>query len=154
MVSIDQAMENPLLKEKIGVHYPELRTSEIVVTDQLQHAIDVGGKYAETGLKWLGGIISGGVQKLGGYLEQKVEHTGQTNGSQTAQTKWTEFKEGTTKFFKVSSEYVSAVLDPVIVKGKEVVGHIGEKIDSSDNKGVKYLKGTILIRFRGWKYHS
>ena len=137
-------MENPLLRDKIQTHYPELRTDEIVVTDQLQHVIDVGGKYAESGLKWLGGLISGGVQKLGGYIGEKVEHTGQTNASQNAQTKWTELKEGTTKFFRVSSEYVSAVLDPVIVKGKEVVGQIGEKIDNSDSGSIKYLKGNIV----------
>ena len=68
LVNIDQAMENPLLRDKINTHYPGLRTDEIVVTDQLQHVIDVGGKYAESGLKWLGGLISGGVQKLGGYI--------------------------------------------------------------------------------------
>jgi len=60
--------------------------------------------------------------------------------SQTAESKWTEFKEGTEKLFKVSSEYISVVLDPVMAKGKEVVGNISEKIDSSDNEKVKYLK--------------
>lgn len=72
MVNIDQAMENPLLRDKIATHYPGLRTDEIVITDQLQHVIDVGGKYAETGLKWLGGLISGGVERIGGYIEKKV----------------------------------------------------------------------------------
>jgi hypothetical protein len=131
LVSVDQALENPLLKDKINTHYPDIRNDEIVITDQLQHAIDVGGKYAETGLKWLGGLISGGVQKLGGYINNNVEHTGQTQNSQTVQTKWTEIKEGTSNLFRVSSEYVSAVLNPVVTKGREVVGQIGEKIDNS-----------------------
>jgi len=51
--------------------------------------------------------------------------------SQTAETKWSELKNGTKKLFNVSSEYVSAVIDPVIAKGKEVATSIGDKIDNS-----------------------
>jgi hypothetical protein len=116
-----------------------------VVGDQIQHAINIGGKYAETGLRWLGSFISGGVDKLGSLLTNQVEHTGQTNMSQTAESKWTELKQGTEKLFRVSSEYISVVLDPVMAKGKEVVGSISEKIDNSDNEKVKYLKGTYQI---------
>jgi hypothetical protein len=43
-----------------------------VITDQIQHAIDVSGKYTETGLKWIGSFISGGVEKLGSLINNKV----------------------------------------------------------------------------------
>jgi hypothetical protein len=51
--------------------------------------------------------------------------------SQTVESKWSDLKNGTKKLFTVSSEYVSAVVDPVIAKGKEVAGSIGNKIDNS-----------------------
>ena len=48
------------------------------------------------------------------------------------------------------------MLNPVIVKGREVVGQIGEKIDNSDSGSIKYLKevggtaaGAALHAFNG-----
>lgn len=118
LLNYDQASLNPLLNEKITTHYPNIKTEEIVVSDQIEHIIQETGKVAETGLKWLGGMISTGIQKIGGYLGDKVEHTGQTNNSRTAENTWTKVKDGTVKFFTVSSEYASAILDPVVAKGK------------------------------------
>lgn len=111
------------------------------MSDKLQHAISVGGQYAEVGFKWLGGVLGTGIDMLGGYFGNKVEPTGPTAQSEKTKTTWNDIKNGTGKFFTVSSQYISAVLDPVVAKGKEVVGNIGEKIDQSPNENVKYLKG-------------
>jgi hypothetical protein len=101
----------------------------------------VGGQYAEIGFKWLGGMLSTGVNMIGGYFGEKVEHTGPTENSEKTKSTWNDIKEGTGKFITVSGGYISAVVDPVLAKGKEVVGSIGEKIDQSESEKVKYLKG-------------
>lgn len=119
------------------------------MSDKLQHAINVGGQYAGIGFKWLGEVLSTGVNKIGSYFGEKVEHTGPTENSQATKSKWNDIKEGTGKFFTVSGEYISAVLDPVVAKGKEVVGNIGDKIDQSDNPNVRYMKGTSKTYCRG-----
>lgn len=51
------------------------------------------------------------------------------------------------------------MLNPVIAKGKEVAGNIGERIDNSDNGKIKYLKevgstaaGAVCHAFNGVVY--
>lgn len=70
------------------------------------------------GLKWIGGWLSTGIEKIGGYIGDKVQPTGQTDNSRTAENTWTKVKDSTSTFFRVSSEYVAAILDPVVAKGK------------------------------------
>lgn len=135
-------MARPPLRDKILAHCPDLKQNEIVVSDKLQHAINVSGQYAEKGFKWLGGVISSGVTKIGGYFGEKVEPTGPTEKSEATKHKWNELKEGTGKILEKGGGYISAVLDPVVAKGKEVVGNISNKIDNSSSDNVKYLKGN------------
>ena len=63
--------------EKRGVH---TITTLIIAKNSLdgKYVINIVGQYAEKGLKWLGDWLSSGVNKVGRYLGQKVEHTGQT----------------------------------------------------------------------------
>jgi hypothetical protein len=145
-------MEVDSLKQKIMAHCPDLKDNEIVVSDRLQHVINTGGHYAEKGFKWVGSFISSGVAKVGGFFGERVEPTGPTQKSEAAKTKFNELKEGTEKILSAGGKYISKVVEPVVAKGKEVVGSISTKIDNSSSDNVKYLKGIRL--FKGRNRHN
>lgn len=77
LLNYDQATLNPTLNEAINEHYPTLKTEEIVISDQVDHIIQETGRVAEVGLKWIGGWLSSGIEKIGGYIGNKVQPTGE-----------------------------------------------------------------------------
>jgi hypothetical protein len=54
-------------------------------------------------------------------------------------------KDGATNIFTVSSDYVGKILNPVVGKAKEYGEGISNKVDQSDNKTFKYVKGSFYF---------
>ena len=89
----------------------------------------------------MGGYIKTGVEKAGGYVETKIAQGEPTEVSENTKNKWQNIKTGTVNMFNVSSEYACKILNPVVTKAKQYSEDITKKINESDNKTVKYVKG-------------
>lgn len=128
-------------KKRLEEHWPHLTVGEPVYpADKVTSTINSGGKLLERGFIKTGEILKGGVEKATNYLESKIENKSKVDIGK-AKSFFERVKAGAGKVFEVSCKVVSAVVDPALNKVKQLNGKLCEKIDRSDNKTLRYLKG-------------
>ncbi len=142
MVSYEEYITVEEQKNKLEEHWPDLSIGEpVYAADRVTVTINSGGKILEKGFIKTGEILKGGVQKAATYLESKIENKSKVDIGK-AKSIFEKVKSGAGKAFEVSCKVVSAVVDPAINKVKQLNGKLCEKINRSENKTLKYLKGT------------
>ena len=145
LTNLDTAMMDPSIRTRIEEHCPNVSKEQIYNPDKVKTAITQGGKILGTVFAYAGNYLAKGVNSVGNYIHEKVDEGDDL--SEDTKKKWSDLKEGTNKAITVGGEYLSAILNPVVTKGKEWGKGIGEKIEKSENENVQYAKGIYFHLF-------
>lgn len=87
------------------------------------------------------------INRLSGYIKEKIgkkeEPVGQQPLEHAADESWfTRLKNKTVRAYEATSKVFSKVADPVIEGGRKLNTKLCEKIDRSDNRVLKGIKGN------------
>ena len=73
LIDCETAHQTPAIKAAIDEHYPTLSNEQIYYPDNIKHAISSTGRVIGNVFSAVGDFFKGGVEKVGGYISEKVE---------------------------------------------------------------------------------
>jgi hypothetical protein len=86
-----------------------------------------------------------GIDSASNIIENKIENKSNMN-IQKAKNVVDKVKSGGSKVFNFSSKVLSTIIDPVLGKAKQLNRKLCEKIDNSDYRALRYLKGKCATK--------
>ena len=119
------------------------------MSDKIKKTIKDAGTFLGAAFKTIGGYVNQGVQKVGEFIDTKVEEPQEKGPVDPAtKEKWDKIKKGTGDALTFSKDLYNKYLSPVVDRGIGYGKEIIEKIEKSENPKVKYATCKNIQYFR------